>query len=160
PMKVYPAVIDQETFDRINDSRAINQAKHQGKGRNISNLFGPKARCAACGGLMQPLGSARFRINKDGSKSQHYSLYCVTAKMTKGKGCSNQAGWPYRNVEQPLLDELLDRALDNQHFAATDDEAIQVEGQVFGLRRRVDDQTKWAQALVRLIEPDEDGEVD
>lgn len=160
PLKVYPQIIGEETFNRLNDRRAVNQAKHQGKGRNVSNLFGPKAVCARCGGLMQPLGSARYRINKNGSRSQHYFLYCVTAKLTKGAGCSHQLGWAYRKIEQPLLDALLDRALDNQHFAVSDDESIYLEGQVFALRRRVDDQTKQAQALVRLIEPDADGEID
>ena len=94
PVILYPPCISQAEFDRINDKRHAYQMKHQGKGRRLSNLLGVIARCALCRGQMTPLGSARTRLNKDGSKSQHYFLYCSNAKVAKS--CTNARGWVYR----------------------------------------------------------------
>jgi len=159
PTKVYPAVIDEETFARANDERLVQQLKSQGRGRAVSNLFGPLARCKVCEGIMQPLGSSRWKTNKDGSKSQHYPFYCVQAKMSKGKTCSNQKGWAYSKIEGPVISELLPLALDDQYFRATDDEVVKLEGQAAILRRRIQDQTKQAGNVLALVR-DADGDDD
>ncbi|RDE06807.1 recombinase family protein [Sphingomonas aracearum] len=158
PIKVYPPVIDEETWARANDMRLTNQLKTQGRGRAVSNLLGPLAKCRSCGGTMQPLGSARTRINKDGSKSQHYFLYCNTAKMTKGVGCTNQRGWTYSKVEQPILDRLLSLAIDDQHFRADDDTTARLEGDVVRLQRMVTDKQASKKRLLVLIADGEDEE--
>jgi DNA invertase Pin-like site-specific DNA recombinase len=159
PVKVYPAVITEDTFNRANDQKVVNQLKHQGRGQNLSNLLGTKARCSKCGGQMSALGSARVRTNKDGSTSQHYFLYCRTAKASGGTRCDHHTGWTYSRIEQPLLDALLNRAMDDQHFTVDDDDAMQFEGAVFALRRRVDDETKRSSVLVKRLR-DKDGDED
>jgi DNA invertase Pin-like site-specific DNA recombinase len=139
PVKVYPEVISATDFALANETRLNDQLKIGGTQRAVSNLIGPLGRCKACGGVMQPLGSSRWRTNKDGSRSQHYFLYCLTAKMTKGQGCSNQRGWTYSRVEQPLLEHVLALALDDQHFRMSDSEAAQLEGNVVRLKRKLSD---------------------
>jgi hypothetical protein len=99
------------------------------------------------------------RTNKDGSTSQHYFLYCRTAKASGGTRCDHHTGWTYSRIEQPLLDALLNRAMDDQHFTVDDDDAVQFEGAVFALRRRVDDETKRSSVLVKRLR-DKDGDED
>ena len=121
PVKIYPHVIDEDQWARVNDATAKARATSQGRGRAVSNLFGPLAKCATCGGTMQPLGSSRWVVRKNGQKTQHYFLYCQNAKMTRGVGCSNQRGWPYAKAETPLIDRILTLALDDQHFESSDE---------------------------------------
>lgn len=147
PVKVYPEIVSQETFALANENRLTNQLKAKGRGRSVSNILGPLARCGACGGTMQPLGSSRFRINKDGSRSQHYFLYCQIAKMTKGVDCSNQRGWTYSRIEAPILDRLLTLALDDLHFQADTSEAARLEGTVVRLQRKLSDQQSSAKRM-------------
>lgn len=158
PIKVYPAVIDDVMWARANDARLVNQLKTQGRGRAVSNLLGPLAKCRECGGTMQPLGSSRIRVNKDGSTSQHYPIYCLTAKMTKGVGCTNQRGWPYRSIETPILDRLLSLAIDDQHFRADDDTTARLEGDVVRLNRRMLDAQAKKKGILKLITGDDDEE--
>ncbi len=158
PIKVYPPVIDDALWARANDSRFDNQLKTQGRGRAVSNLLGPLAKCKQCGGTMQPLGSSRIRVNKDGSTSQHYPIYCMTAKMTKGVGCTNQRGWPYRSIETPILDRLLTLAIDDQHFRADDDTTARLEGEVVRLQRAVTDRQASKKRLLVLIADGKDEE--
>ncbi len=107
---------------------------------------------------MQPLGSSRIRVNKDGSTSQHYPIYCLTAKMTKGADCSNQRGWPYRSIETPLIDRLLSLAIDDQHFRSDDDTTARLEGDVVRLQRQVTDRQASKKRLLVLISDGEDEE--
>lgn len=136
PVKVYPVVIDEDTFNRANQSRLNQQLRYQGRGRAVSNLLGRISRCGSCGGAISALGSSRWRINKDGSKSQHYFLYCSTNKMSHGKDCENARGWPYRPVEQAILDKLLTLAIDDQHFS-NEPERMKLEGEVFRIQRKL-----------------------
>ncbi|WP_082836058.1 recombinase family protein [Croceicoccus bisphenolivorans] len=136
PVMIYPQLIDRATFDKANDGRLDAQMRAQGKGRAVSNLFGPKARCGRCGAKMDAMGSARVRINKKGEKHQHYFLYCSGNKRTKT--CDHSLGWSYQRIETPLLDALLERAMDDQHFAV-DDGCAELEMAVFAARRDAKD---------------------
>ena len=158
PIKVYPPVIDDATWARANDARLTNQLQTQGRGRAVSNLLGPLAKCKQCGGTMQPLGSSRIRVNRDGSTSQHYPIYCLTAKMTKGAGCTNQRGWPYRSIEGPILDRLLTLAIDDQHFRADDETTARLEGEVVRLQRTVTDRQASKKRILAIIAGDDDEE--
>lgn len=160
PIKVYPPIIDETTFAQANEKRLSNQLRTQGRGRSVSNLLGPLAKCRDCGGTMQPLGSSRIRVNKDGTKSQHYFLYCSRAKMTKGQGCANQRGWTYSKVEQPILDHLLTLAIDDQHFSAGDDAAAKAEGEVVRLQREVTKRQASKKRLLALIADGDDEEAE
>lgn len=155
-VKVYPEVIDQETFAKANERRLVEQLKSQGRGRSVSNLFGPLARCNCCGGQMTPLGSSRYRVNKDGSRSQHYFLYCQTNKMTKGADCSHSRGWTYSKVEAPILDALLTRAMDDQFFRTDDALVAMLEGKVAMTRRTLANQETAQRRILAMITDDAD----
>lgn len=161
PIKVYPEVVSPTDYALANETRLSDQLRVGGSQRAVSNLIGPLGRCKACGGTMQPLGSSRWRTNKNGSRSQHYFLYCLTAKMTKGAGCNNQRGWTYSRVEQPLLEHVLALALDDQHFRSDDGEAARMEGNVVRLQRKLTDlQASAKRMFVAMGEQDaEDYEI-
>ena len=149
----YPQIITPDVFARANDKRAENQRKHQGRGRSISNLLGVRARCGECGGQMSALGSSRYRINKDGTKSRHYFLYCANAKIAET--CTNQVGWTYDRVEGPLLDAILTLAMDDQHFAAKD-EAASIDAEVLTLKGALANvETRMTRLLVLVEDGDE-----
>jgi DNA invertase Pin-like site-specific DNA recombinase len=154
PILLYPPAVPQSEFDRVNDPAERRERMSQGKGRAISNLLGTKARCALCGGQMTPLGSSRTRINRDGSKSQHYFLYCHNTKVART--CKHTRGWTYARFVEPLLDHLLTKAMDDQHFSAHDDTTHLHEGEVIHLRRQIDEATKGAQRLAKLIRTNDD----
>lgn len=158
PVKVYPAIIDEQTFDRANQSRLNQQLRYQGRGRAVSNLLGRISRCGACGGAISALGSSRWRVNKDGSKSQHYFLYCSVNKMSHGTDCENARGWPYRPVEQAILDKLLTLAIDDQHFS-NDDERVKLEGEVFRIQRKLTNLNASAKRVLAVIADDDDDEI-
>lgn len=154
PVKVYPEIISPELFARANEKRHVEQLRHKGRGTNISNLLGPIARCSECGGTMQPLGSSRWRVAKDGTRSQHYYLYCQTNKMSRGEACTNARGWPYASIETPILDKLLRLAIDDQHFRTADGEVARLEGNVVRLQRQLEDQQKRAKVMLATIGED------
>lgn len=158
PVKAYPAIIDEETWARANDRRLENQLRHQGRSRSVSNLLGPLAKCKACGGTMQPLGSARVRVNKDGTRSQHYFLYCQTAKMTSGVQCSNQRGWRYSAIEGPIIERLLELAIDDQHFKSDDEEIARLEGAVILCQAEVNEARASKERILAIIQADDDEE--
>lgn len=158
PLKVYPAIVDEETWARANDTRVENQLRHQGRGRAVSNLLGPLAKCKVCGGAMQPLGSSRIRMRKDGSRTQHYFLYCQNAKMTKGVQCTNQRGWPYAGVERPIIERLLSLAIDDQHFRSDDETTARLEGELVCIQAQVNEARASKNRILAIIEADDDPE--
>ena len=152
PVKVYPAVIDEVTFAKANSARMGNQRKYQGRGRAVSNLFGQVSVCAECGGRVTAHVSSRWRTNKDGSRSQHYYLYCDGAKRLKA--CGNQRGYPYSGIEDAVLTELFLEMQELPH--SRDDAAIdKAQSLVSTLEHKVQRQTKGAQNLLALVENDE-----
>lgn len=151
PVKVYPEVVTPELFARANEKRHIEQQRHKGRGKNISNLLGPLAGCALCGGTMQPLGSASYKTARDGTRRQHYYLYCNTAKTSRGTACSNMRGWPYGLVEKPILDRLLNLAVDDHHFRTDDVVVAGLEGNVVRLQRQIEDQKRRAKVMLSAI---------
>lgn len=156
-VKIYPAVISEELFAKANTERLTNQLKHQGKSMNVSNLIGPIGRCKECGGCMAARGSAAKIQRKDGTVSQHYFVYCSTAKSNGG--CTNQRGWSYLKIEQALLDRLLTLAIDDQHFGADDDIIGQLQGTVARLERRFNDDRKGAERILKIISSDDTDEL-
>jgi hypothetical protein len=110
----YPVIIDPATFARANDYRITAQFARQGRGKNVSNLFGVRARCATCGGKMGVRGS--IRQHSAGRTSRYYYLTCLAAKVAKS--CTNQRTWTYDRIERAVLDALLSNAMDDTYFRA------------------------------------------
>lgn len=118
----YPAVVDVETFAKVNERKSEKRPR-----RSIANLIPRVSRCYHCDGAMGARGS---------SKKGHYYVYCQTAKSGTGE-CDHQKGWRYADIERPLLDMLLDRALNDQFFAQTTDAVAPLAKRVTALRVEV-----------------------
>lgn len=118
----YPAVIDIETFAKVNERKREKRPR-----RSIANLIPRVSRCYRCGGAMGARGS---------SVKGHYYVYCQAAKSGTGE-CDHQRGWRYADIEKPLLDLLLDRALDDRFFAQTSNAVASVAKRVAALRVEV-----------------------
>nr|WP_274602284.1 recombinase family protein [Sphingomonas sp. CFBP 8760] len=146
----YPRIIDPATFARANEERIKDALKHQGRGRGLSNLLGTRARCGSCGGQMSALGSAAYFINKKGEKRRHYFLYCTASKVAKT--CDNARGWTYDRVEGPLLDAILNHAMDDQHFASDNGETAALEGAVYGAKAAVGELQRKLNNLLDVVE--------
>jgi DNA invertase Pin-like site-specific DNA recombinase len=101
----YPPVVDDQTFAEVQKNKSGRRPKG-----SISNLL-PRSRCFLCKGAMGARGS---------SSRGHYYFYCLRAKSGDGS-CNHQQGWRYGEIEKPLLDLLLDRALDDRFFAVDTD---------------------------------------
>jgi DNA invertase Pin-like site-specific DNA recombinase len=145
----YPRIVSDADFARANENRSKHQMKHQGRGFGLSNLLGTVARCGACGGQMVALGSAKERINKDGSVSRHYFLYCGAAKNGT-KACVNQQGWTYDKIERPLLDHILSLAMDDIHFAEADH--AEYEAAVYTERAKLGEISERMARLLDMVE--------
>lgn len=146
PLKVYPCVIDEEIFARANATRLQDQAKHQGRGKAISNMLGGAVKCAVCGGRATAFGSSRWRVNKDGSESQHYYLYCTNAKQAKT--CDNQRGFAYHPMERAALTTLLKAQA--YEFPVDTDEADRARGLVLSLEQMAERQERAARNILRV----------
>jgi hypothetical protein len=88
----YPAVIDEELFDRAQEARRENLASRRGrKGRLITNLFAGIPTCSYC--------SAPVKFHSNGIAK---SLICSTVLQAKPPGCC-RTGWSYRAFEDSFL---------------------------------------------------------
>ena len=146
----YPDVIDPVTFAKANDQRVAEQFKTQGRGKAVSNLFGPRARCGTCGGKMGVKGS--IRKHRDGRQSRYYYLTCLTAKVAKA--CTNNETWAYDGIERATLDTLLSKAMDDTHFRAPVDLSAN-ERAVYDAKAKISDiKTK----MMRLLDMMEAGD--
>ena len=86
----YPAVIDEELFDKAQHARRDHLATGRGrKGRLITNLFAGIPTCAYCG--------ASVRFHSNGSDK---SLIC--SSVLKKQGCRRR-GWSYKSFEDSFL---------------------------------------------------------
>ena len=87
----YPAVIEEDLFDRAQQARRNNLASGRGrKGRLITNLFAGIPTCAYCG------ASVKFHSNGHAK-----SLIC--ANVLAGNGCY-RTGWSYQNFEKSFFE--------------------------------------------------------
>jgi DNA invertase Pin-like site-specific DNA recombinase len=107
----FPAVIDADTFNRVQalrkDRRSSPRGRHSAHSivHPISNIFSGLGRCGYCGGTMTRANKGGRR-KQDGDKgAQSVYLVCVAAK-TAG-GC--KGGYilvPYPRVEQAFLRDI------------------------------------------------------
>jgi hypothetical protein len=87
----YPAVIEEELFDRARQARRDNLASGRGrKGRFITNLFAGIPTCAYCG--------APIKFHSNGNAK---SLICAT--VLQGNGCY-RTGWSYHDFEKSFFE--------------------------------------------------------
>jgi hypothetical protein len=96
----YPAVIEEDLFDRAQEARRENLALGRGrKGRLITNLFAGIPRCAYCA------GPVKFHSNGTAK-----SLICAT--VLGQLGCYRMA-WSYQNFENSFFNFVRDLTLEH-----------------------------------------------
>jgi DNA invertase Pin-like site-specific DNA recombinase len=98
-LNYYPAVIDTQTFQRVQSLREGARSPMRGKNasKEVSNVFGGgMARCGRCGGSL-------VRVNKGKSKGIGVYLVCSAAKV--GAGCTYEAV-RYHQVEDAFLADV------------------------------------------------------
>jgi Recombinase len=92
----YPAVIDEDLFDLVQEARRKNLVSGRGrKGDQITNLFAGLTTCAYC--------SAAVLFHSNGNSK---SLICSNA--LESNGCS-RTGWSYQDFEKRFLEFLTER---------------------------------------------------
>ena len=97
--KYYPAVIDEDLFNRAQDARRENLASGRGrKGRLITNLFAGIPTCAYCGALV------KFHSNGNDK-----SLIC--SNVLKQRGCCRKA-WSYKSFEASFFKLVMEADLE------------------------------------------------
>ena len=154
PIKVYPAVVEVDVYNRVNEPRERNMMKQQGRGRKVSNFVAGKCVCHRCDGPMTARGSSRISTLKDGTRRQYYNYYCDNAKT--GKGCKHQRGWSLTKLEKVLMDELLMRALDDQYFADPQAEVLTLANITNELKRLVKSKSDHLKLLAKQQNDHED----
>jgi len=96
----FPAVIDVETFTRVQALRKGRKGAGSPRGRHashpISNIFAGLGRCVHCGGTMT-------RLNKGSGKTKWVYLICVAARTA---GSCKYELIPYGRLEQAFLDNV------------------------------------------------------
>jgi DNA invertase Pin-like site-specific DNA recombinase len=92
----YPAIVDPETFQRVQSLRRDSKAPLRGRhaAAPLQNLFGGLARCPVCGGSMT-------LVYKGAGNGKRY-LVCAKAKA--GAGCAYRAVI-YHRVEEAFVRE-------------------------------------------------------
>jgi len=115
--KYFPTVVTDELFAKVNDDGARRVLAQQSASRLV-NLFSGIGRCAACGATMSMLNKGTEML-AGGKVVERRYLKCSAAH--RAAGCGNTMAFPYRVVEDAVLDHLLHLAMDNQHFASAPD---------------------------------------
>ena len=102
----YPAIIDKDTFELIQDKTRLRRENHAGrKGKKYSNLFQGMTRCAVCGARMRYLNHTKDRTRKDGLRP--WAIYLACSSSLKKGGCKNKQYYSYLHMENFILSGVL-----------------------------------------------------
>ncbi|REG24416.1 DNA invertase Pin-like site-specific DNA recombinase [Archangium gephyra] len=96
----FPAIVDEDTFKRVQALRLGTHSPLRGKNANrgdLKNLFGGLIRCGRC-------DSAMHYVNKGRSKAGRKYVYLLCAKARYGAGCTFTLV-PYERVESTFIDK-------------------------------------------------------
>jgi hypothetical protein len=116
----YPAVIDEDTFQKAQAARQQNLMTSRGrKGNDLANLFGGLTTCAYCGSEVRFLSSHPYK-----------SLVC--AKVLDENGCTKTA-WSYQDFEANVLQFLAHPALLDSAEPSRKDELRSLVGDIVRL---------------------------
>ncbi|WP_157220605.1 recombinase family protein [Flavisphingomonas formosensis] len=149
----FPAVIEIEQFERVNDQKARAILAKQRPANPLANLLAGIAKCGNCGGWMMFVNKGDETL-ADGSVVKRGYLKCSNAH--RAKGCDRRQSYGYRPIESALLDQILHLAMDDQHFSVKDD-AAELEARVLRLKHEVKEcEKRQAAAHAKADDPDDD----
>ncbi|MGE4265762.1 MAG: recombinase family protein [Desulfovibrio sp.] len=102
----YPAIIDRDSFELIQDKTRLRRENHAGrKGKKYSNIFQGMTRCAVCGARMRYLNHTKDRTRKDGLRP--WAIYLACSSSLKKNGCKNKQYYSYLHMENFILSGIL-----------------------------------------------------
>lgn len=145
----FPAILDEDTFKRVQALRLDTHSPLRGKNANredTKNLFGGLSRCGRCGSVMNYV-----------NKGRKY-LYLVCVKARYGAGCKYTLV-PYERVESAFIDhapQVLAMAPGDFENTELHEEIRQVENNLAGVGSHLSDlmeayaQTKLQTLLTRM----------
>ncbi|WP_294196493.1 recombinase family protein [uncultured Sphingomonas sp.] len=140
PIRIYPAIVDSDVFERVRSSADLRKStRGGGPSSAVGNLVGGIASCTVCGSKMVYL-----RVRSAGStyiakpsgrvltcKRDAARLMCRSA--ANGKCSNKKAAIGYLKFEDALLDEVLHIAMDDRAFRRGD-ELAKIAGELADLR--------------------------
>jgi hypothetical protein len=102
----YPAIIDRDSFELIQDKTRLRRENHAGrKGKKYANLFQGIARCAVCGARMRYLNHTKDVTRKTGLRP--WALYLACSSSLKKNGCKNKQYYSYLHMENFILSGIM-----------------------------------------------------
>jgi len=140
----FPQVVSNEKFSFANDVGHRRIMASHSRTSKLSNLVSEVGRCAHCGGRMAFHNKSR---RKDGQPVAY--LQCDT--YSRGLSCASRVMLPYYPFENALLDTILERILEDQHFRSGDEMAT-VQQTVADMQRIIDDANRRVENVGGMIE--------
>ncbi len=140
----FPQVVSNEKFALANEAGHRRIMSSHSRTSKLMNLVSDVARCAVCGGRMSFRNKSR---RKDGQPVAY--LQCDT--YSRGLACSAQKMVAYYPLEEALLDTVLDKILDDQHFRSGDEVAAAQQA-VADKQRIIDDANLRIENVGNMIE--------
>lgn len=110
----FPAVMSNAKFAEANGKRHSRVMASHSHVAKLTNLLSDIARCSECGGKL-------IFSNKARKASGQPVAYLKCDNNMRSRGCTVSKMMPYFPLESAVLDALLDRILDDQHFQIDDD---------------------------------------
>jgi len=102
----YPAIIDRDTFELIQDETRLRRENHAGrKGKKYSNLFQGMTRCDVCGARMRYLNHTKDVTRKNGLRP--WAIYLACSSSLKKNGCKNKQYYSYLHMENFVLSGVM-----------------------------------------------------
>lgn len=138
----FPAIIDEDTFQRAQAIRLDTPAPLRGRNANreVKNIFGGVVQCGRCGSIMN-------YVSKGQHKGRKYA-YLVCSKARYGAGCKYTLV-PYETIERVFLQYgpgLLGQAPTGEKHTGLDEE---IRGIDYALGELVDQLSALAEAYSR-----------
>lgn len=100
----HEAIVDQQTFDQVQNIIQKRAAKCTGSNRINENLFGGKVFCGECKGRL------RHEVHHKPRKKARY--YCPHARLTKGEKCHQ------KSIKDESLEQIVFSVIETQLKAA------------------------------------------
>jgi Recombinase/Resolvase, N terminal domain len=102
PVKLYPQVIDADTWIKARDALGVRYRNMRGRrGDDVPNLFGGGARCKTCDAVMRVDTSGRI---KNGQRPRRF----VCSRWKESRTCADNTMYNFHHFEEPILLNLID----------------------------------------------------
>lgn len=127
----FPQVVSNEKFQAANEPRHSRMMANRSRTSKVRNLLSDLAICHECGGKY-------IMITKRIDEQNRHDGYLLCDGAYRKLGCSSSKSFRYLKLETAILDTLLTMAMDDVHFAKSDD-VTQINQELADQRRLIED---------------------